>query len=257
MTTYTQPKRAGTPTWTDLSAHDSDAARKFYQAVFGWQYDIGGPEYGGYATARLGQRTTAGIASPMPGAPPAPPAWSVYFASENHEADVARAMTLGAKVLMPAMTVGAMGGMAMCQDPTGAAFGFWKAGQHIGWQVSDEPGAVAWCEMYSTDAKRARDFYTALLGAASEAVPGGMEYYMLKHGDKNLGGIMQIASSWGNMPSQWMPYFAVANAEETLATVKRNGGKALSKVDDSPFGRIAAFQDPEGANFKILQVRPA
>jgi hypothetical protein len=40
-------------------AHAIDAAREFYHAVFGWDYDIGGPEYGGYTTARLGQAIKA------------------------------------------------------------------------------------------------------------------------------------------------------------------------------------------------------
>lgn len=61
MTTYTQPKPVGTPTWVDLSSPDPAASRDFYHAVFGWEYDIGGPEFGGYATARVGPLPTAGI----------------------------------------------------------------------------------------------------------------------------------------------------------------------------------------------------
>ncbi len=93
----------------------------------------------------------------------------------------------------------------------------------------------------------------ALLNATGDAMEGGMEYYVLKHGQEMLGGIMQIEPSWGDMPSQWVTYFAVANADETLAAVTRHGGKALSSVDDSPFGRLAVFKDPGGATFKILQ----
>ena len=37
----------------------AEAARNFYQAVFGWQYDIGGPEFGGYTTAHLGDKAVA------------------------------------------------------------------------------------------------------------------------------------------------------------------------------------------------------
>src|SRR5262249_31994352 len=113
MTTYSQPKPAGTPTWIDLMAPDIDAARAFYHAVFGWEYDIGGPEFGGYTTARLGQRMTAGLMGPQPDAPPMPAAWSLYFASDNIEADVAHAVESGAKVLSPAMQVGEFGSMAV------------------------------------------------------------------------------------------------------------------------------------------------
>jgi predicted enzyme related to lactoylglutathione lyase len=253
MTTYAQAKPAGTPTWIDLMAPDIDAARAFYHAVFGWEYDIGGPEFGGYTTARLGQRMTAGLMGPQPGAPPMPAAWSLYFATDNIEADLARAVELGAKVVSPAMAVGDFGSMAVCEDPSGAAYSFWQAGSHVGSQVTDEPGSTTWFELYAPNAKQARDFYTAMLKATADPAPGGLEYYVLKHGDKMLGGIMQIDPSWGDFRPQWITYFAVANAEQTVALVKEHGGKALSKIDDSPFGRNVALSDPGGAYFKIVQ----
>ena len=253
MTTYTHAKPVGTPTWTDLMTPDIDAARAFYHAVFGWEYDIGGPEFGGYTTARLGPRTTVGLMGNQPDAPPMPAAWSLYFATDNIEADVARAVELGAKVLYPAMVVGEFGSMATCEDPTGAAFSFWQAGQHMGSQVTDEPGSAAWYELYSPNAKQARDFYTALLGATADPMPGGMEYYVLKHGEQEICGIMQIDPAWGDFHPQWITYFAVANADETVATVIKHGGKVMGPVDDSPFGRIAALMDPGGATFKIVQ----
>jgi uncharacterized protein len=253
MTTHLQPKPAGTPTWIDLMTPDIDAARRFYHAVFGWDYDIGGPEYGGYTTARLGQRMTAGIAGNPPDAPPMPAAWRLYFATDNIEADVARAVQLGARVLYPPMVVGEIGSMAACADPAGAGFNFWQAGSHVGSQVTDEPGSATWYELYAPNAKQARDFYTALLGAAADPMPGGLEYYILRHGEKMLGGIMQIDPSWGEFHPQWITYFAAANADETAALVARLGGMVMGNVDDSPFGRIAALRDPDGAVFKIVQ----
>ena len=40
MARYSAAKPAGTPTWIELTAPDVDAARMFYQAVLGWDYDI-------------------------------------------------------------------------------------------------------------------------------------------------------------------------------------------------------------------------
>jgi predicted enzyme related to lactoylglutathione lyase len=253
MTTYLHAKPAGTPTWIDLMTPDIDAARKFYHAVFGWDYDIGGPEYGGYTTARLGTRMTAGMMGNQPSASPMPTAWGLYFATDNIEADVARAVKLGAKALYPPMVVGEFGSMATCEDPTGATFSFWQAGQRVGLQVAEEPGSAAWYELYSPDAKQARDFYTALLGATADPMPGGMEYYVLKHGERELCGIMQIDPAWGEFHPQWMTYFSVANTDDTVAVVTKHGGKVMGPIDDSPFGRIAALADPSGAFFKIVQ----
>lgn len=253
MTTYSQPKPAGTPTWVDLMTPDLDAARAFYHAIFGWEYDIAGPEFGSYTTARLGQHTTAGLAGNQPGAPAMPAVWSLYFAADDIEAAVAHAVKLGAKVLYPPMVVGQFGSMATCEDPNGTVFSFWQAGQHIGAQITDEPGSTTWYELYASDAKLARDFYTALLGATAELMPGGLEYYVLKQGDKMLGGIMQIDPAWGMLHPQWMTYFTVANADETAAVITRHGGQVMGNVDDSPFGRLAAIMDPSGAMFKIIQ----
>jgi predicted enzyme related to lactoylglutathione lyase len=232
---------------------DIDAARTFYQAVFGWEYDIGNPEFGGYTTARLGQRMTAGLMGPQPGAAPMPAAWSLYFATDDIEADQAHALELGAKVLYPAMAVGDFGSMVTCEDPTGAVFSLWQAGSHIGSQVTEEPGSAAWYELYSSNAQQARDFYTALLHASADPMPGGMEYYVLKHGAQELCGIMQIDPAWGDFHPQWITYFAVENADETVARVTEHGGKILGNIDDSPFGRIAAVMDPSGATFKIVE----
>jgi predicted enzyme related to lactoylglutathione lyase len=253
MTTYSQAKPAGTPTWIDLMTPDIDASRAFYQAVFGWEYDIGNPEFGGYTTARLGDRMTVGMMGPQPDAPPMPAAWSLYFATEDIEADVANAVKSGAKLLNPAMAVGDFGSMATLEDPTGAQFSFWQAETHIGSQVGEEPGSAAWYELYSSNAKQARDFYTGVLGATADAMPGGMEYYVLKHGEQELAGIMQIDPSWGNFSPQWVTYFLVENADETVARVKEHGGKIMGNIDDSPFGRIAALMDPSGAAFKIVE----
>jgi hypothetical protein len=253
MTTHSHAKPVGTPTWVDLSTPDPEAAREFYHAVFGWEYDVSGPEFGGYATARAGTRTAAGIGGQMPGAPPAPASWNLYFASQDLEADIARAAQLGATLLNPPMVIGTFGAMATCADPTGAAFSFWKAGSHIGAQVTDEPGSTTWHELYSPDAKRARDFYTVLLGASAARMEGGLEYYTLQRGAEQLGGIMQIDPAWGAMRSLWVSYFAVRDADETAAAVAKNGGTVMGSIDDSPFGRLAACVDPAGAMFKILQ----
>ena len=253
MATHPHPKPAGTPTWIDLMTPDADAARAFYHALFGWDYDISAPEYGGYTTARLGEHAAAGIVGNQPEAPPMPAAWGLYFASQDNDADVTRAEALGAKVMYPNMAVGDFGSMVVLEDPTGAAFSFWQAGSHVGWQVSQDPGSVAWVELSSPDAAKARDFYTALLGATAEPMPGGIEYYILKHGDTMLGGIMQIDPAWGAFQPQWMTYFSVADVDATLATVLEHGGKAMSGIDDSPFGRLVALMAPDGAYFKVVE----
>lgn len=253
MSTHLEAKPAGTPTWTDLVTPDVEQARAFYHAVFGWDYEIGNAEFGGYTTARLGKHSTAGLMGNQPEAELQPTAWGLYFATNNIEADDTRAVELGARLLSPPMAVGNFGSMATYTDPTGAMFSLWQADQHVGWQVINQPGAVAWHELYTPDAKAACDFYAALLGASVEPMPGELEYYTLNHANGPIAGIMQIDPAWGAMPAQWVNYFLVTNIDETVATVLKHGGKSMGPIDDSPFGRIAALADPGGATFKIVE----
>ena len=84
---------------------------------------------------------------------------------------MARAVKLGAKVLYPPMVVGEFGSMATLEDPTGAAFSFWQAGQQWGRKSPmsrvRRPGTNCIHPM-----EKARDFYTALLGATADRMPG-------------------------------------------------------------------------------------
>lgn len=253
MTTHTRPKPNGTPTWMDISTPDLDAARHFYHAVFGWEYDIGGPEYGGYTTARLGQRAVAGLGGPPPGVELTKGEWAVYFASDRLDHDLEHALKIGATLAYPKMTMAPFGSMATCADPAGATFSFWQADQHIGSQINDEVGAVAWYELYTPDIQRAGDFYTALLGATAERMPGEMEYHILKHDDAAIAGMLPIDPAWGAMPAQWVGYFLVANVEQSVATVIANGGQIRGAIEPGAFGRFAALTDPQGAVFKIVE----
>ena len=47
---------AGTPCWVDVSVDDVPKAIAFYQALFGWDIQVGGPEVGGYSIAHQDSR---------------------------------------------------------------------------------------------------------------------------------------------------------------------------------------------------------
>ena len=254
MAKHKLAKPSGHPTWTDLMTADTDKARAFYHDVFGWEYHVAGPEFGGYINAHIAEDMVAGMVGPMPGAPPMPAAWTIYFASHNIDADVAKAVSLGGAVLSPVMAVGDLGKMAILKDPQGAAFGLWQAGTFIGAMITEEPGAMDWVELVTSNAGEANKFYTALLGATSAPMPGGLEYHVCQHGEKQFGGIMQADPSWGlGGHSFWVTYWSVKDADAAVATALKNGGKINGNIDETPFGRLASLVDPTGAQFKIRQ----
>ena len=61
MVTRDTPWPEGTPCWVDLSVDDLPKAIAFYQGLFGWEVQRGGPEVGGYSMALIGGKAAAGI----------------------------------------------------------------------------------------------------------------------------------------------------------------------------------------------------
>lgn len=252
MTTRTTALPAGEPTWFDLATPDLRVATAFYKEVFGWHYVDTGPDFGNYHFAQSDSRNVAGIGPIFPPDSPQPSAWTIYFASEDTAKDCERVKELGGQVMVEPMVIGDSGSMAICMDPTGAAFGFWQANQHIGSGAQNEHGAMSWCEVNTRDSDAARDFYTQLLNATAEKMEE-MDYYILSHGDDQLAGILQMDENWEGIPPHWMAYFTVDHADAAAERAEAAGGQVRVKPFDMPYGRMAVISDPAGAVFSIVQ----
>jgi len=256
MSTFTAPKLAGTPTWFDLQSPDVAKAREFYTKLFGWTFMVSGPEMGYYSLGQLNGQASAGIAQMQPGTN-MPSAWSVYLATDDIQADTAKWKQLGGQVFFGPDKLGDFGHLTVGTDPTGAVFGLWQAGLHIGATITEVPGAMAWCEEYTHDVVKARDFYCAMYNLTYERMQG-MEYYVLHRGQQQLAGVMQMDKTWpDSVPSHWMPYFAVANADDAAKLVIELGGKLRMDTFDSPHGRLAWVEDPFGAAFFLVAMTAA
>ena len=249
----------GTPGWFDLMTRDPAGARTFYAALFGWDYDISGPEFAHYAMAKLDGRMAAGVGGQPPGAS-FPSAWNVYFIVDDLDATVARMRDAGGTVMVGPMPVGAQGRLAMGTDATGAAVGCWEPGNHGGAQVRGEPGAMTWCEVNTRDAAAATRFYQAVFGLEPHALDApGMTYFTLHPpgAPAPVGGVLQMDAAWpATVPPHWMPYFETADPDATCARVSELGGKVCVPPFDSPYGRIAVVEDPQGATFSIVKSAP-
>ena len=60
--------------------------------------------------------------------------------------------------------VGPLGRMLIAADPTGAVFGVWQAGTHIGAGLVNRPGGLVWEDLRSPEPERARAFYRSVFG---------------------------------------------------------------------------------------------
>jgi predicted enzyme related to lactoylglutathione lyase len=245
----------GTPTWMDLMTTDLEKARAFYGALFGWKFLIGSKETGYYTMCQLDGRNVAGMGQ-RPADAPFPPAWSLYFEVDDIDAYAARVRKHGGHVGMGPMDVMEEGRLAFCSDPTGAHFGMWQSKKHQGAKLVGEPGSMAWHEVNTRDAARARDFYAAVFGLEPKKMEG-MEYWTLHKGPQTVGGVFQMDSKWpSGVPAHWMNYFAVTDTDAAVKKVTEMGGKVHVPPMDTPYGRRATVTDPAGAAFTVIKLSP-
>ncbi|MGN8244641.1 VOC family protein [Cellulomonas soli] len=254
MTIHLEPWPSGTPAWADITVPDLQLARDFYGALFGWEFEVGGPETGGYTQALIDEHRVVGLSEPLGDDPAPPPAWCLYLATDDADATAQAAQELGAHVVFPAMQVMDFGRLAILTDPTGAVFGLWEPASHNGWQVVDEPGAPAWSELMTHDQPAALTFYSTLFGLTAEDMSSdGFQYASLHHEGAAAVGIGGYGDSVdAAVPAAWTVYFAAADVDASVARVVEGGGAVVRAPEDTPYGRFALVAGPFGEVFALI-----
>ncbi|MGI8681231.1 MAG: VOC family protein [Mycobacteriales bacterium] len=246
----------GTPSWVDLATTDAEASRQFYGELMGWSFDVGGSETGGYAMAKVRDLNVAGqmeINADMR-AQGVPPSWTTYISVSDAERVAEQVKSAGGQVMMGPMDVMEYGRMAIAQDPTGAVFGLWQPGTHIGAQLVNEPGGVVWNHLATPDPSAAGAFYEALGWSLEQMDMGGTPQTMFKVGDRTVAGMGDIKDYPPGTPPHWDTFFAVSDCDAVATRVPELGGTVLVPPTDMPFGRFAAIQDPQGAVFSVVKM---
>jgi predicted enzyme related to lactoylglutathione lyase len=257
----------GAPNWVDLGSRDTAAAAAFYRALFGWEFQPGGPESGGYGMFQLAGQTVAAL-GPLQDEN-ARPAWTVYFASADADATTKAVEQAGGGVRFPPMDVFDQGRLAGYTDPGGAEFAIWQPGTTKGLDRVGA-GALCWTELYTADAARAKEFYTAVfawdtedvpLPSGPDGAPSGTYTVVSRAGggqEGSHGGIMQLAPNLlPDGTAYWQPYFAVADCDAVVGRGTERGATVLMPPTDMQgVGRIALLRDPERAFFAVLSPEP-
>ena len=247
----------GVPSWVDMGSPDLGAAKEFYGGLFGWNCPEGPPEAGGYSVCDLKGKTVAGLGPQMN--PDAPPNWLTYVNVDSADDTVAKVTANGGVVFMPPMDVMEAGRMAIFADSVGAVIGIWQPGEHKGAQVANEPGTYCWSELITTDLEASEAFYKAVFGwdAEGQGPPGGpVAYTEWKLGGKSIGGMMlKPAEMPAEVPPHWGVYFAVADADASVAKAQELGATLFMGPMDIEPGRVAVLADPVGAMFNVLALK--
>ncbi|GHA06644.1 VOC family protein [Streptomyces echinoruber] len=251
----------GSPNWVDLGTPDIEGATAFYGALFGWRFQSGGPETGGYGFFQRDGKTAAGG---MPTAPEqGPPSWTVYFQSADAEATAKAAEEAHGRVLTQPVDVMDRGRVALLADRAGAPFGIWQPGRTRGLQIANETGSLCWVELYTPDIAAAAAFYHSVLGWETSAAPfPGGTYTCVNPAEGGeeamFGGVVPLSDDPARESAPyWLPYFEVPDTDEAVARAQEYGGTVrVPATDVEGVGRIARLTDPYGARFAVIRSVP-
>jgi predicted enzyme related to lactoylglutathione lyase len=248
----------GTPCWVDVLVTDPAAAKQFYSSLFGWDIQDGPPEAGGYAMCMMKGRPVAAI-SPKGEDNPFPNAWSTYIASDDLDASVAKAKAAGSTFMMEPMDVMTAGRVAFGMDPTGAPYGIWQGGDHLGVGVYNEPGSLTWNELMTRDYEGAKAFYNSVFGYTYDEIGGdAFSYSTFKRGDGEVvGGLGALpADTPAEVGPSWATYFMVDDCDATVAKALELGASVIRAPFDTPFGRMATVSGAQGEAFSLMSAPP-
>lgn len=262
------PNQAGGFIWYELMTPDPAAAKRFYDAVIGWDIDAQsvapGIEYrmikrsdGGNAggVLTLTDEMRAGGARPI---------WLGYLHAADVDATVAAIKADGGQIRMDAWDQPGVGRLAMVTDPSGAPFYLMDPLPPEGQPDAvsdvfsvDQPQHVRWNELWSDDPDGAVAFYARHFGWAQEGEMDMGEmgaYRFVQHNGVGIGAIMP---KMPDMPvSLWNFYVGVDDIDRAAEAVTSAGGQVVNGPMEIPGGEYAVNAvDPQGAGFGLVGPR--
>jgi predicted enzyme related to lactoylglutathione lyase len=116
------------------------------------------------------------------------------------------------------------------------------------------PGTPIWVDLATKDIEGSERFYGSLFGWSPEVTrdPQAGGYALFKQGVNNLAGVGPTQSP--DQPTAWAVYIATDSADESARKVEAAGGTVVAPpFDVLDAGRMAVFQDPNGAFISVWQ----
>ena len=254
---------SGVPCWVDTLAPDPEAAMRFYEQLFGWEFEgpgqTPGDPPGQYFVARLRGRDVAGVGSMADASTGS--AWSTYISVTSVDEVVARATAAGAVLLAGPIRASPAGRLAVLADPAGAVFGVWEAEDRQGAQLVNEFSAWAMSALQTSDLDGAKAFYGEVFGWQAQPFDmGGLEGTLWRL-PGYLGGephqpvprdvVAVMVPLGGEGQAQWSVDFWIDDADAAAAKAPELGGSVLAPVHDTGGFRQAVLADPHGAVFSV------
>lgn len=125
------------------------------------------------------------------------------------------------------------------------------AREAIGATRVNDPGCLMLNELHTPDPTTALEFYSGLFGWDTEPMESEDRptYKVIVLDGRLNGGVIDLRE--GEQPG-WIPYFTVADRDDTAEQAKGVGARELFRTDIEGEGGIAIFADPRGARFAVF-----
>ena len=232
--------------WIDLLTEDVVAAASFYSRLFGWRA-AQSKENGEYYLFSVGGKPVAGMTATESRDAQAPESlWLITVSVKDMDTRVAAAKTLGGTVLEGPLDAEGRGTMALISDRGGAPLILLEAGGEPQAIDKANPGQWFWTDLVTQDARRAQTFYTALFGYRAKPVKDSDagDHVILGRDGRAAAGLVEL--QWEGLEDNWLPYFKVADLNQSIQTARTLGGTLIFQSGD-----VAVLADPIGAVFGI------
>lgn len=242
--------------WHNLVTSDPEAARAFYGALFGWDFDV--KEGGRYSVILHRGRNVGGILdATTAGDPPKRAHWLSAVSVTDLDGSLQAVRAAGGKQLETPIDVAGIGRVVTVEDADGALLHL-LAPAHG--DPPDQDTAVhgwLWHELLANDTKRALSFYEEAFGYQVKAVTrdSGRDYNVLWSSGGPRAAVLE--NPFDDVRSVWVPYVRVEDPEALGTAVEALGGKVIiAPRPDLRNGTLAVVVDPSGAPLALQKWSP-
>lgn len=260
------------PCWVDTEQPDINAARRFYEGLFGWTFvDAIPPDAPGrYLIASLGGADVAAIGPAEAGAE-----WNTYIAVGDADAATASVCAAGGTLEVDPVDAGPGGRLAACADPRGARFRLLQPRRRLGAQLVNVPGSWNFSDLYTGDPAAAFDVYPLFgwefydVGFATMIRRPGYGDHLEATVDPGIrerqagvtappgfeDTIAWLAPLADGQSDHWHVTFTVADRDLSAALAEKLGATVVSR-EDTESTKTALLRDPQGAVLTLSQFTP-
>jgi len=248
--------------WRDLLTHDPDGSQRFYEELFGWDFDSVGSAAGldsnsAYRLIRHNGRLIGGMIDTMALNNRADISqWVVSMSVVDIDTAVMAFVADGGKVITPSVDLQRRGRFAVVRDAEGALLALLQTRDGDPADREPEVGGFLWDELWTTDVERATTFYEDIGGLEAATVDvdedreSGARYRLLKGGDTPRVGIMP--GPLQGLDPVWVSYLRVTSPAAITARVGELGGLVIVEARPRPLGGEVAFiAGPSGAGIAL------